>query len=106
MYDIIKFEDGSKYIVVGFKSNEDMGSCSYDRTYHLIPYHKENEISIKKTKFGIEGAIKVNIKGTTKLPFKETSKRKYQIISTETIYRSDGYKIEITKLKRVKKKEG
>lgn len=106
MYDIIKFKDGSKYIVVGFESNEDMGSCSYDRAYYLIPYQKENEVVIKKTKFGIEGAIKVNVKGTTKLPFKETSKRRYQIISTEIIHRSDGYKTEITKLKRVKKKEG
>lgn len=40
MGNIVEYE-GNLYIYVTGKSNEDMSSCSYDRTYSLFPYDPE-----------------------------------------------------------------
>lgn len=110
-YEIIKFEDGSKYIVVGMKSNEDSGSCAYDRTYTLLPYTKEKEVVVEIRKYPnnkhldkhVKGTIQYKVSGTTTLPFKETKKYCYEYVGS-TINISSSYEIlERIVLKRVKK---
>jgi len=111
MYEIIKFEDGSKYIVVSMKSNEDSGSCAYDRTYTLLPYTKEKEVVIESREYPnsnylsrhVKGTIQYTVSGTTTLPFKETKKYCYTYVGSTINVISPQERIEHTVLKRVKK---
>lgn len=111
MYEIVKFEDGTKYIVVGMKSNEDSGSCAYDRTYTLLPYTKEKEVVVETREYPnnkyldkhVKGAIQYKVSGTTALPFKETKKYCYEYVGSTINIASSHERLERTVLKRVKK---
>lgn len=100
--DIVKFEDGSKYIIVGMESRENSGSCAYDRTYSLLPYNKEKTLEVVTTGGYTGGSIRVTVSRTTTLPFKVTKKH-YYTVHTRTHTKEEGKAAKcVTKLVRNK----